>query len=94
MTALLVLGNVALLAWVPGLVDTGFAGALDLSLAEQLAVHLPLAVAVLGASMLVLAASGWIGRWWSRSVTLQYAALAGAAIALVRLLAAWHLIGA
>jgi hypothetical protein len=92
-TALLILGNVALLAWVPGLVDTGFAGALDLSPAEQLAVHLPLALAVLGSSMLVLAPSGWIGRWWSRAVTLQYAALAGVAIALVPLLAAWHSLG-
>jgi len=92
-TALLTLGNLALLAWVPGLVDTGFVGRLDLSLAERLAVHLPLAVAVMGASMVVLAASGWIGRWWSRAVTLQYAALAVAAIALVPLLAGWHLIG-
>ena len=92
-TALLTLGNVALLAWIPGLVDTGFAGKLDLSLAERLAVHLPLAVAVLGASMVALAASGWVGRWWSRAVRLQYAAVALAAIALVPLLAGWHLIG-
>ena len=78
---------------MPGLVDSGFLGGLDLSLAERLAVHLPLALAVLGASMVVLAASGWIGRWWSRAVTLQYAALAVAAIALVPLLAGWHLLG-
>jgi CubicO group peptidase (beta-lactamase class C family) len=92
-TALLTLANVALLAWIPGLVDSGFLGGLDLSLAERLAVHLPLAVAVLGASTVVLAVSGWIGGWWSRAVTLQYAALAVAAIALVPLLAGWHLIG-
>ena len=92
-TALLTLANVVLLAWVPGLVDTGFLGALDLSLAQRLAVHLPLALTVLGASMVVLAASGWIGGWWSRAVRLQYAALAVAAIALVPLLAGWHLIG-
>ena len=78
---------------MPGLVDAGFLGWLDLSLAERLAVHLPLAVVVLGASIVVLAASGWIGRWWSRAVTLQYAALAVAAVALVSLLAGWHLIG-
>jgi hypothetical protein len=84
---------VALLAWIPGLVDSGFLGGLDLSLAWRLALHLPLAVGVLGASMLVLAASGWIGRWWSRAVMLQYAALAVAAVALGALLAGWHLIG-
>ena len=92
-TALLTLGTVTLLAWLPGLVDTGYTGHLDLSPAEQLAVHMPLLLAVLGASMVVLAASGWIGRWWSRAVTLQYAALAVAAIVLVPLLAGWHLIG-
>jgi CubicO group peptidase (beta-lactamase class C family) len=92
-TALLTLAAVALLTWIPGLVDSGFVGGLDLSLAWQLALHLPLAAAVLGASMVVLAASGWIGRWWSRAVTLQYAALAVAAVALGALLAGWHLIG-
>ena len=92
-TALATLGTVILLVWLPGLVDTGYAGRLDLSPAEQLAVHLPLAVTVLGSSMLVLAASGWIGRWWPSAVRLQYVALAVATIALVPLLAGWHLIG-
>ena len=92
-TALLMLANAALFAWMPGLVDSGFLGGYDLSPAEALAVRLPLAVAVAGASMVVLAASGGIGRWWSRAVTLQYAALAVAAIALVPLLAGWHLLG-
>jgi hypothetical protein len=74
-TALLTLGNPALVAWIPGL-DTGFVGgALDLSLAEQPAVNIPLAVVAVGSAMVLLAASGWIGRWWSRAVTLQYAAL-------------------
>ncbi len=90
---MLTLGTVALLAWIPGLVDTGFAGKLDLSLAEQLAVHLPLAVAVLSTLTVALAVSGWIGRWWPRTVTLQYATLAVAAVALVPLLAQWLLIG-
>jgi CubicO group peptidase (beta-lactamase class C family) len=92
-TALLTLATVALLVWMPGLVDSGFLGRLDLSLAQRLAVHLPVAVAVLGSSMMVLAAWGWIARWWSRAVTLQYAALAVAAVSLVSLLARWHLIG-
>ena len=93
-TALLMLATVALLAWIPGVVDVaGFQGGLDLSLGQRLAAYLPLAVAVLAASTVVLAASGWTGRWWSRAVTLQYAALAFAAIALIPLLAGWHLIG-
>ena len=92
-TALLMLGTVALLVWMPGLVDAGFLGWLDLSLTERLALHLPLAVIVAGASTVVLVASGWIGRWWSSSVRLQYAALAVAAVALGALLAEWHLIG-
>jgi CubicO group peptidase (beta-lactamase class C family) len=92
-TALLTLAAVALLAWIPGLVDSGFLGGLDLSLAWRLALHLPLAVAALGASMAALAAAGWIGRWWSRAVTLQYAALAVVAVALGALLAGWNLIG-
>ncbi len=92
-TALLTLGTVTLLAWLPGFVDTGYAGHLDLSPAEQLAVHLPLAVVVMGASLVALVAWGWIGHWWSSAVRLQYAALAVAAITLVPLLAGWHLIG-
>ena len=92
-TALLTLATAALFAWMPGLVDSGFLGGYDLSAAEGLAVHLPLAVAVVGASMAVLAATGGIGRWWTRAVTVQYAALAVAAIALVPLLAGWHLLG-
>jgi hypothetical protein len=78
---------------MPGLVDAGFLGWLDLSLAERLALHLPLAVVVLGASTLALVASGWVGRWWSSVVRLQYAGLAVAAVALSALLAGWHLVG-
>ena len=93
-TALLTLAMVTLVVFIPGLVDVGeFRGGLELSLAERLAANLPLAVAILGVSTVVLSASGWIGGWWSRAVTRQYAALAVAAIALVPLLAGWHLIG-
>ena len=92
-TALVVLAAVALLAWLPGLVDAGFLGWLELPPAERLALHLPLAVTVLGASTAALVAAGWIGRWWSNAVRLQYASLAVAAVALGALLAGWHLIG-
>jgi hypothetical protein len=82
-----------MLAVRPGLVDTGYLGRLDLSAAVQLAVHLPLAVAVLGVSTTALVALGSVRRWWSSVVRLQYAALAVAALALVPLLAVWDLIG-
>ena len=88
------IATVALLAWIPGVVDVaGFQGGLDLSLGQRAVAYLPLAVAVLGASTVLLAASGWIGAGGPREVTLQYAALAVAAIALVPLLVGWHLIG-
>jgi CubicO group peptidase (beta-lactamase class C family) len=92
-TALVVLAAVALLAWLPGLVDAGFLGWLELPPAERLALHLPLAVAVLGASTAALVAAGWIGRWWPSAVRLQYTALAVTAVALGALLAGWDLIG-
>ena len=92
-TALLMLATVALLVWIPGLVDAGFLGWLELPPAERLALHLPLAVVVLGAPTVALVASGWSGHWWSSAVRLQYAALAVTAVALGALLAGWHLIG-
>jgi CubicO group peptidase (beta-lactamase class C family) len=92
-TALLMLATVALLVWKPGLVDAGFLAWLDLSLAERLILHLPLAVVVLGASTAALVGAGWLGDWWSRAVRLQYAGLAGASVALVALLAGWDLVG-
>jgi CubicO group peptidase (beta-lactamase class C family) len=92
-TALVVLAAVALLAWLPGLVDAGFLGWLELPPAERLALHLPLSVAVLGAGTAALVVSGWIGRWWSSAVRLQYAALAVAAVSVGALLAGWHLVG-
>jgi CubicO group peptidase (beta-lactamase class C family) len=92
-TALLVLGSVALLAWLPGLVDAGFLGWLALDPAEKLTLHVPLAVVVAGAATTALVAYGWIGRWWSSAVRLQYGALAVAAVAVGSLLAVWHLVG-
>ncbi len=92
-TALVMIGAVGLIVWMPGLVDSGFLGWLDLPVAERLAFHLPLAVAVLGTATVAVAALGWVRRWWSTAVGLQYAALAVAAIALVAQLGFWRLIG-
>ncbi len=92
-TAVLTLGNAALVAWMPALVDSGFLGWLDLPMAQRLALHLPLALAALVACTLVLVAAGWVLRWWSSALRLQYAVLAVAAVAVVAQLAAWRLIG-
>jgi CubicO group peptidase (beta-lactamase class C family) len=93
LTALLIVANAGLVALVPGLVDSGFLGWLDLPLAERLALHLPLTLAVVAAGTVALAALGWVGRWWSTAVRLQYVALAIAAMAFVGQLAVWRLIG-
>ena len=90
--ALLVVANVALLAWMPALVDSGFVGWLDLPLAERLAFHLPLVLAIAAAGAVVVATAGWVGRWWSSAVRLQHAALAVATTALVAQLCVWRLI--
>ncbi|HET9996815.1 MAG TPA: serine hydrolase domain-containing protein [Nocardioides sp.] len=92
-TAVLVFGNAALVAWVPRLVDSGFLGWADLPLAERLALHLPLALAVLAACTVVLVAAGWARRWWSSPLTVQYVILALAAVAMSAQLGTWHLIG-
>ncbi len=78
---------------MPGLVDSGFLGWLEFPLALRLAAHLPLALAIAGACTVALVAAGWVRRWWSSAVRLQYAALAVATIALLAQLYAWRLVG-
>ena len=78
---------------MPGLVDSGYIGWLELPLVERLALHLPLALAAAVACMVVLAIAGLRGRWWSRGEMLQYGALAAATAVVVVQLAAWRLIG-
>ena len=93
LTALLALGAVLLVVAVPELVDSGFLGSYELPIAVRVALHLPLALAILGACTVALVTSGWVGDWWSRAARLQYSALAVAAIALVAQLGEWRLIG-
>ncbi len=93
LTAVLALGAIALLAAVPGLVDSGFIGRLELPLAARLVLHVPLALAVATGGLVLLAAVGWARRWWPASDRIRYAALAATAVLLVVLLAAWRLIG-
>jgi hypothetical protein len=72
-TALLDLGMIALIAVLPGLVDSGFIGWLDIPLGQRLVWRLPLAVAVLMLAPLGIGTIGWIQGWWARSVKWQYA---------------------
>jgi hypothetical protein len=91
--ALVTLATVGLLVWMPGLIDSGFLGWLHLPVVERLAMHLPLALAVLAGATTILVAVGWLRLWWPRMVRGEYAALAVATLVLVAQLAAWHLIG-
>jgi CubicO group peptidase (beta-lactamase class C family) len=91
--ALLVLAVIALIAAFPGLVDSGFVGWLDLPLASRLALHLPLAVAVLAAALVGLGTIGWIRGWWDRSFIRQYSALFLAAVFLTAQVVGWNLVG-
>jgi CubicO group peptidase (beta-lactamase class C family) len=92
-TALLMLAAVALIVWMPGLVDSGFIGWLKLSAPMRLTLHLPLMLAAVTAVTAVMAAAGWVGRWWSGAERSRYTVLAGAAFVLVAQLGAWRLIG-
>ena len=92
-TAVLMVGNAVLVGGVPRLVDSGFVGWAELPLAERLALHLPLALAVLAACTVVLVAAGWARRWWAGSLRVQYVVLALAAVAMSAQLGTWQLIG-
>jgi hypothetical protein len=92
-TSVLMLGAVALVMAMPGLVDSGFLGWLGLPTIERLALHVPLALAVVAAATGVLVAVGWVRRWWSRAERSQYVVLVVAAAALLAQLGAWRLIG-
>ena len=87
------LGTMGLLAAAPGLVDSGFLGWVNFPLPVRLALHLPLAVAILAGAVTVLAVLGWARRWWSRGAGMAYGIVAIAGVALVAQLAAWRLIG-
>jgi CubicO group peptidase (beta-lactamase class C family) len=92
-TAIAVLGTVALVAALPGLVDSGFLGWLDLPMILRLTVHLPMALAALAVCTAALVTRGCVGHWWSYAVQLQYSALAITSITLAVQLAAWRLVG-
>jgi len=92
-TALLALANVALLAGMPALVDSGFVGWIDVALPLRLALHLPLAVALLGPVLVGVVVVGLFQRRWHGVARARYASLAVVTTALVAQLASWGLIG-
>jgi len=90
LTACFALGTIALLAAVPGLVDSGFLGWLETPVPLRLAFHLPLVLAASAGGLVVLTGA-WA--WRRRSVEVRDVALVVASVALSTQLAAWHLIG-
>jgi hypothetical protein len=93
LSAVLALATVALVAAIPGVVDSGFLGWLDLPPAERLLLHLPLATTLLAGLMVTLAAVAWSRRWWTPQAGPRYVALTVATLALAGQLVAWHLVG-
>jgi CubicO group peptidase (beta-lactamase class C family) len=90
--AVCALAAVAAVALVPGFVDVGFLGRLASPVGIRLALHLPLAVAVLAAGLGALVVAGSIRRWWPPGSRARNAALAVALPALAAQLASWHLV--
>jgi hypothetical protein len=76
----------------PGLVDVGFLGGLAFPMPVRLALHLPLAVTVLAAALLLFLAAGAVRHWWTRRIQPRDAALAVALTALAAQLTGWHLV--
>ena len=92
LTATLALGTIALVAAVPGLVDSGFLGWLEFPLAQRLVFQLPLAFALASGCLVILGAVGWIRGWWTRTAR-RYAALIVSSVVLTAQLFAWDLVG-
>jgi hypothetical protein len=84
--------TVAVIGLLPGLVDVGFLGWMAVPLPVRLALHLPLAVALLTASLAALVVAGALRRWWTRRIRPHDAVLTVALIALAAQLASWHLV--
>jgi CubicO group peptidase (beta-lactamase class C family) len=93
LTATLSLGTIALVAAVPGLIDSGFLGWLEVPLAQRLVLHLPLVSALASGCLVILGAIGWTRGWWTRAVPRRDAALIVSSVVLAAQLLAWHLVG-
>jgi CubicO group peptidase (beta-lactamase class C family) len=88
--ALAALVTVAAIRVLPGLVDVGFLGWMAMPLPARLALHLPLAVALLASVLAALLVAGALRRWWTPRIRSRDAALLVALTTLTIQLASWH----
>ncbi|MBI3749849.1 MAG: beta-lactamase family protein [Chloroflexi bacterium] len=93
LTAVLMIGAIALVAAIPGLADAGFLGWLNFPSAQRLLLHLPFGLTVAASGLAILAVTGWTKGWWPRADPLRHALLVLASLAVVSQLAGWQLIG-
>jgi hypothetical protein len=92
-TSALGLMAIGMLAALPVLYYSGFVGWMDLPLAQRVALHVPLALVLVTAGVLALNVPAWRAPWWSPAERWHYAAIGGAALALVGLLVELQLVG-
>jgi CubicO group peptidase (beta-lactamase class C family) len=93
LTAILTLATIGLLVAMPGLVDSGFVGWLEFPLPLRLALHLPLALAVVGGCLIAIGAVGWVQGWMSARARVHHAIFAAATALFLLQLGSWRLIG-
>jgi len=93
LASVLALATIALMVAIPGLVDSGFLGRLEVPVALRVAFHLPMAFAVAGGLLIVVTAAGWVRGWWDRQVRIRNGALALTTSLFLVGLASWRLIG-
>jgi hypothetical protein len=93
LSAMLTLSTIGLVVAIPGLVDSGFLGWLEVPLALRLAFHLPLALAVVGATLIAVSIVGWVRGWWTGFARVQQAALVLATALVLGELGVWQLVG-
>ncbi len=90
--ALAALVTGAVIQTMPGFVDVGFLGSMAFPLPVRLALHLPLAVALLAVGLAALLVAGALRHWWTQRIRPRDAALAVALTVLAVQLASWHLV--
>jgi CubicO group peptidase (beta-lactamase class C family) len=93
LAALVALATSLLLIALPGLVDSGFLGGLQVPIALRLVLHLPLVLAMLAATMVVLEVVALARRWYGVQFEVRFGVLAVALGVLAIQLMAWHLVG-
>lgn len=86
------LATIVAVLLVPGLVDVGFLGWMTWPIQVRLAMHLPLAVALLTAGLGTLLVLGATRRWWIPRIKALDVSLAVALTALATQLALWQLV--